>query len=180
MIVQCAWCKKLIGEKPPYEDKSVTHTICPKCTEENFPDKGGKRMPTYYVTTPSSSLTAEVEAPDSRHARTAYLDYLSRNGLISWGSRQAIRRQIMTKRMQSGDIQTTVKLSYGVQEPQAETIPSPTLQLGRTATQVLEEERRWTEAAEAAERAEAAEPAQPKALLSGSPIANLSRQSKGV
>ena len=27
----CAWCKKDMGEKPPLEDKSITHGICPEC-----------------------------------------------------------------------------------------------------------------------------------------------------
>lgn len=31
MIVQCAWCKKVTGEKAPLEDKSVTHGCCEKC-----------------------------------------------------------------------------------------------------------------------------------------------------
>ena len=32
MIVQCAWCKKIMGEKEPLTDKSVTHTICKDCS----------------------------------------------------------------------------------------------------------------------------------------------------
>lgn len=31
MIVQCGWCSKPMGQKPPLEDKSVTTTICPSC-----------------------------------------------------------------------------------------------------------------------------------------------------
>jgi len=31
MISICAWCGKVMGEKPPYQDKSVTHGICEKC-----------------------------------------------------------------------------------------------------------------------------------------------------
>lgn len=34
MIVICAWCGKRLGEKPPLEDKSVTHGICAKCAKE--------------------------------------------------------------------------------------------------------------------------------------------------
>ena len=33
MRVQCAWCKKWEKEKPPYEDKDVSHTICQECAE---------------------------------------------------------------------------------------------------------------------------------------------------
>ena len=31
MIIKCAWCGKYLGEKEPYDDKSVTHGICQKC-----------------------------------------------------------------------------------------------------------------------------------------------------
>jgi antirestriction protein ArdC len=40
MIIKCAWCGKYMGEKPPYEDKSVTHSICPECRAKYFPEKG--------------------------------------------------------------------------------------------------------------------------------------------
>jgi len=30
---KCAWCDKDLGEKPPYTDQSVTHTICDTCRE---------------------------------------------------------------------------------------------------------------------------------------------------
>jgi hypothetical protein len=33
MIIQCAWCKTFLGEKAPLEDKALTHTICPPCSE---------------------------------------------------------------------------------------------------------------------------------------------------
>ncbi len=38
MIIVCAWCKKKMGEKPPYEDKHETHSICPECQAKHFPD----------------------------------------------------------------------------------------------------------------------------------------------
>ena len=31
MIVKCAWCGKVEGEKEPLDDRRVTHTICPTC-----------------------------------------------------------------------------------------------------------------------------------------------------
>lgn len=34
MIRQCAWCLKMLGEKPPYQDKSVTHTMCKECQKK--------------------------------------------------------------------------------------------------------------------------------------------------
>jgi len=30
----CAWCGKDMGDKPPYENDGVTHTICQKCYKE--------------------------------------------------------------------------------------------------------------------------------------------------
>lgn len=46
MIVKCAWCGKIIGEKEPLEDKSVTHGICPECVKKYFPEKKeGNPMP---------------------------------------------------------------------------------------------------------------------------------------
>lgn len=32
MKIQCAWCKKGMGEKAPYDDPSVSHTICRECS----------------------------------------------------------------------------------------------------------------------------------------------------
>jgi len=29
--VQCAWCRKEMGEKPPRDDLSTTHSICEPC-----------------------------------------------------------------------------------------------------------------------------------------------------
>lgn len=38
MKIQCAWCGKDMGEKPPYEDKSITHSICEECQKKYFPE----------------------------------------------------------------------------------------------------------------------------------------------
>jgi len=37
--IVCAWCGKEMGEKPPLGDKSITHSICPKCKEKHFNEK---------------------------------------------------------------------------------------------------------------------------------------------
>ena len=42
MKIVCAWCGKEIGEKPPYEDKSVTHGICDICVTKFFPHQAEK------------------------------------------------------------------------------------------------------------------------------------------
>jgi hypothetical protein len=34
MIRQCAWCLLMLGESPPYSDKSVTHGMCEKCSDK--------------------------------------------------------------------------------------------------------------------------------------------------
>ncbi len=43
MIIQCAWCLKLLGEKEPLKDKDVTHSICDKCEEEMLIKAGVKK-----------------------------------------------------------------------------------------------------------------------------------------
>ena len=48
MIIQCAWCKKVIGEKAPLNDPMVSHTICRDCSIKHFgidPEEG-KRVTT--------------------------------------------------------------------------------------------------------------------------------------
>lgn len=51
IIIKCAWCGKDMGEKPPLEDKSATHSICEGCREKYFGKKEaqcevGKGKPT--------------------------------------------------------------------------------------------------------------------------------------
>ena len=41
MKIVCAWCKKIMGEKPPLKDETITHSICHACKDRYFP-KGGK------------------------------------------------------------------------------------------------------------------------------------------
>lgn len=31
MIIQCAWCKTVIGIKEPYDTDNITHSICEPC-----------------------------------------------------------------------------------------------------------------------------------------------------
>ena len=31
MLLICAWCRVVMGEKEPFEDASSTHGICPPC-----------------------------------------------------------------------------------------------------------------------------------------------------
>lgn len=39
MKVICAWCKKDMYDKAPFEDKTVSHSICPECEEKEM--RGG-------------------------------------------------------------------------------------------------------------------------------------------
>lgn len=34
MIIECAKCKRRLGEKEPLEDKSITSSFCAKCFRE--------------------------------------------------------------------------------------------------------------------------------------------------
>jgi len=155
-------------------------------------------MATYYVHIPNSEApTAEVEASSTKHARTAYLDYLSRNGIITWQSRQTVRPLIKASRMNPGETQTQVKLEYSLQEVPTREVQAPPQQL------TPEEEERFEEyntgAAEGLtteERERFASmggdfvptreyPIPPAAsnkadLFGSSPIVKLSRKSKGI
>ena len=83
-------------------------------------------MASYYVHIPNSEApTAEVEASSTKHARTAYLDYLSRNSLIGWKDRQAVRTRVIASSMEPGAIQTQVQIEYGVAEPPIKEIEAP-------------------------------------------------------
>ncbi len=33
MIRICAWCNRPMGEKEPFDDKSITHGMCEKCAD---------------------------------------------------------------------------------------------------------------------------------------------------
>jgi len=48
LVVKCAWCGKYLGEKEPYEDKSITHGICPECRAKYFPKKDGLLPQTHH------------------------------------------------------------------------------------------------------------------------------------
>ena len=133
-------------------------------------------MSTYYVTAPGASITAEVDAPDSRHARTTFLDYLSRSRMIPWGARQTVRKQLMTKKIQPGSIATSVQLSYNTKEPTPEVVtaePEPQ-QIEQPATQ-----QEIVQPQTVAVGNETVNPMR-RSVLGNSPIANLSRKSRGM
>jgi len=73
-------------------------------------------MPTYYVISPEVDLRAEIEAPDTRYARTTYLDYLTRGGQLPYSQRQAVRSSIVVSRIESGDFPVDAKLDYDMRD----------------------------------------------------------------
>jgi len=71
-------------------------------------------MTTYYANIPGhEELSAEVDSPDKRHARTVYLDHLSRNRLIPYSQRGTYRKLVKLDKMQPGEVATSIKLRYG-------------------------------------------------------------------
>ena len=40
MKIVCAWCKRRLGEKEPFNDRRTTHVLCPVCKDEFFPATG--------------------------------------------------------------------------------------------------------------------------------------------
>lgn len=38
MVRVCCVCKKILGEKEPLDDKSVTHTYCEECAKKAWED----------------------------------------------------------------------------------------------------------------------------------------------
>lgn len=142
-------------------------------------------MTTYYVHIPNSEApTAEIEASSTKHARTAYLDHLSRNNIITWQQRQQTRRLIKVNRMQPGEIQTQVKLEYGVKEVPVQEIEAPTTDIdagefAETPTELSVEP--GSELPQERPAEPALQPAQPRRdPLADSPIAKLSRGSMGA
>ena len=45
MLIRCAWCKRILGDKPPYGgkyDQEVTDGICDDCLNRHFPHHADK------------------------------------------------------------------------------------------------------------------------------------------
>jgi len=36
IIMQCAWCKKFMGELAPFKDKGISHGMCPECLKKEL------------------------------------------------------------------------------------------------------------------------------------------------
>jgi len=143
-------------------------------------------MGTYYVFKPNFEITAEVSAPDSRHARTAFLDYLSRSGQILYSQRQETRRELITKKMQPGEIQTSVQLEYGIKESPVQEIEIPKEPTREEVLQRLDETDLSESTKALPEEDFMREPPQQQAQpqqsspFGNSPIMDLSRKSGGM
>lgn len=145
-------------------------------------------MPTYYANIPDTEApTAEITASSTKHARTVYLDYLSRNNLISWRDRQATRGLVKVSQMQPGEIRTQVQLDYDmspgtetmIEEAPVQQRPA-TFREGATDEEILEDVKMWDEAEKLAEKYPEQQVQTSYDPLGSSPIAKLSRKTKGM
>ena len=44
MVVMCSWCKKVLGEKEPFENKNITHGLCDKCFAKQMSEIKKRRI----------------------------------------------------------------------------------------------------------------------------------------
>ena len=70
----------------------------------------------YYVTHPMMDKSAVVYAPSTEKARTTFLDWLERNGLIRRADRQAFRNDMVAQRLDDPNIPADIELHYGYRD----------------------------------------------------------------
>lgn len=73
-------------------------------------------MSAYFVTHPYMDKTAVVHAPSTEKARTTFLDWLERNGLVNRRWRQSYRRDMVAERLEDPNVPADVELHYGYEE----------------------------------------------------------------
>ncbi|MDP3880175.1 MAG: hypothetical protein Q8Q07_07735 [Dehalococcoidales bacterium] len=95
LVIKCAWCGRYLGEKEPYEDKSVTHGICPECLAKYFPKKDGL-LPQTYRSIPRDALKRIAGEYGWWAARQA--EALCPHGDVACVEREARRLYEVTKR----------------------------------------------------------------------------------
>ncbi|MDP2729828.1 MAG: hypothetical protein Q8O55_05045 [Dehalococcoidales bacterium] len=98
LIIKCAWCGRYLGEKEPYEDKSVTHGICPECRAKYFPKKDDL-LPQTRRSIPSDDLKRIAGEYGWWAARQA--EALCPHGDIACVEREARRLYEVVKRRRS-------------------------------------------------------------------------------
>ncbi len=86
-------------------------------------------MPSYFLELPGTDVKAEVDAPSTRSAQTTYLDYLTRNKIVPWKGRNALRPSIVTDRIESGQMDVDINLNYNL-EPEGGIQDGPEVMLG--------------------------------------------------
>ena len=80
-------------------------------------------MSAYFVTHPMMDKTAVVHAPSTEKARTTFLDWLERNGLLQRSRRQAYRRDMVAEKLEDPSVPSDVVLNYGYgEEPEPEVL----------------------------------------------------------
>ena len=70
----------------------------------------------YFVTHPRLNKTAVIHAPSTEKARTTFLDWLERNGMISRRDRQSWRRDMVAERIEDPNVYSDAELWYGYEE----------------------------------------------------------------
>ena len=83
-------------------------------------------MATYIVwstITDLEGVRSEVtDAPDTKHARTIFLDYLSRNKVIPYSQRGRVRASLRTYRTTPGEEDVAVHLDYNLTDRPVEVL----------------------------------------------------------
>jgi hypothetical protein len=62
MIRQCAWCRLVLDEVTPLDDRSVTHTVCANCHArllESCRTRRDVRLPSEFTPQPQGSSVSE-------------------------------------------------------------------------------------------------------------------------
>jgi len=70
----------------------------------------------YYLTHPRIDKSAVVYAPTTEKARTTFLDWLERGGIIRRAHRNFFRKDMIAERIEDPNVPRDVVLSYGYQD----------------------------------------------------------------
>ena len=70
----------------------------------------------YYLTHPRIDKTAVVHAPTTEKARTTFLDWLERQGLIRRGHRSYFRRDMIAEQIEDPNVPCDIVLNYGYKD----------------------------------------------------------------
>ena len=89
------------------------------------------------------NFSATIEAPSTEKARTTYLDYLERQGMLSRSRRQELRQNMVADRVvDPSEVMADITLSYGYEAARFEPVEREELQLGEGMVEVPIEPRR--------------------------------------